>query len=637
MDWEHSQYGFPYSHGHPPTPSATPTSATGPTFDPSTFQTPKSAIHHFESLFPQDTSPLQDYPSSFDRTPQPNFYANPAAGPFDPSGHTKAYSNHERLNAQLASHTHHLSPHQGFPLPAVNGSRQLNSSPNPSPTSSAYLGALNAITPIRTVFTPEDSVMHSARSMQTPPPTSTSAAKRKKKQPTKSKPNECSTTGVKAPRGKKKATMQLQSDAVVGFSQPLQPPPFFSDPITSFDYPPSAPATAPVYPQHRLFWEPDTNVHATDFDLSAPDLPFPQNQSQVPNDARYWPATGHPGGSQADTQSAPIVHLNPTKQRRSSASKAIGAASKRRAVPASKRSSASTVTRPLSGFTDSRDGGVVNPNELYNIHSDPHNITSASNSAIMQAPTASKSRQPYKFQEDELRREKAHRESRKENQHRMKMIYEDSPPPQCVSNVRLQRPILKRSFTDAGCQAVSHVSLDKAQTKARQPSARDSLGISVSSHRLYPANSSPRATEGQSPPSGRTAVTFAIDSKGRARAETRLVDDPVLRHRSSPAKQTISTVDEEDSWDDSGSDSSSDIDFATTASRNGSFTFPQPPPQRPTFVRAGTASSSRLSFSSRPGVDDAEEEDNEDMREYWGNAQSALREVLEGRSKRRRR
>ncbi|CAF9907697.1 MAG: hypothetical protein ALECFALPRED_003761 [Alectoria fallacina] len=261
-----------FSHaGEPPTPTKTPTS---PNFFLNSFQTPKQGTRFYGPQSPW--SPAFHSAASPDlKTPTQLSFTAPTKSPTKIS-ECKRPSTGQDLETEIASHVHHLSPNPSLPLPPVEPSRQLTSSPNPSLTSEAKRRRLNtnesSVTPLKTGFDHSaGTAMNSAGSMQTPPPTSTSASRRKAQQAqvaklvkeSAEKGRRMSFPNVGKGEGAHGSTSQVEES-------PQQFPALQFSP-EGFGYQMSGPATAPVYPQHKLFWDPEPGGDTMNIDFPMDD------------------------------------------------------------------------------------------------------------------------------------------------------------------------------------------------------------------------------------------------------------------------------------------------------------------------------------------------------------------------------
>ena len=113
--------------------------------------------------------------------------------------------------------------------------------------------------------------MRSAGSMQTPPPTSTSASRRKTQEVQAAKLAKQSTASARrmstptVPKTIEPLASQIEESPLQLGSLQYSP--------DGFVFPTTGPATAPVYPQHKLFWDPDQSTDGMHIDFPTDD-PF---------------------------------------------------------------------------------------------------------------------------------------------------------------------------------------------------------------------------------------------------------------------------------------------------------------------------------------------------------------------------
>ena len=162
-------------------------------------------------------------------------------------------SNSEHTASELASHLHHLSPNPAFPLPPVEPSDQLTSSPDLYSSVRARFddSAKKKVTPRK----PRKRLEEAFSGQTATPPQSASKGSRR--------------LAPKIIPG----TMQndLQNSQCGIDESPTQHHNLLHFPTSTadlFGYPLSAPATAPVYSNTKPFWDPDTSMAGMDFDLS---------------------------------------------------------------------------------------------------------------------------------------------------------------------------------------------------------------------------------------------------------------------------------------------------------------------------------------------------------------------------------
>lgn len=163
-------------------------------------------------------------------------------------------SNAEHIASELASHVHHLSPNPSFPLPPVEPSDQLPSSPG---TYSSIGGrfddsAKKKVTPRK----PKKRLEEAFSGQTATPPQSASKGSRKL-----------------APKVIPETMQNDSQNSQYGIDEsPTQHHNLLQFPTSTadlFGYPMSAPATAPVFTNTKPFWDPDTSMTGLSLDFSA--------------------------------------------------------------------------------------------------------------------------------------------------------------------------------------------------------------------------------------------------------------------------------------------------------------------------------------------------------------------------------
>ena len=251
-----TSFGNP--NAQPPTPTQTPTSAQFPI---PTFQTPRNNNSSFEDRsgwtpqFAEEYSVFHSTPGRLTSSQHPSFVDVDVGTPL--IGQKPPLSSAGDINAEIATHVHHLSPNPNVPLAPVDPSNQLPSSPGPYSTSTTH-SRLDDSTKKKVTPRKLRKRLEEAFSGQTATPPAT-ASKGSRKLAPKLQTN----------------TMQNDSqDSHYGSSQtPTQHPNLMPFPSSSaeFFYPMSAPATAPVFTNTKPFWDPDTSMGGMDMDFTADD------------------------------------------------------------------------------------------------------------------------------------------------------------------------------------------------------------------------------------------------------------------------------------------------------------------------------------------------------------------------------
>ncbi|KAL8828490.1 MAG: hypothetical protein Q9170_006580 [Blastenia crenularia] len=559
MSFEQATYSFSYPSGLPPTPTKTPTSAS---FVQS-FETPKQESSFYDPRVTWNTADPWAESPDFLKTPKYYTFSTPVKSPTRSSGNKRPFSS-QNIEEQIASHVHHLSPNPDQSLPPVEPSRRLSSSPNPSSTTKrpCHRASEAELTPLKTSLEEQaTSSMRSAGSMQTPPPTSTSASRRKIQQAQAAKlTRQPGTTGrrMSSPgfvRGDNAEPTLPLVEASPGFPS-LQ----FSPEV--FSFPHSGPATAPVFPQQKLFWDPEQSHDAMSIDFSANDgfalgigidkSLDPFVSSLDPNTPSRLPLASFHAleGSQDDLAIFPVSAKMPAKK-----------------------------------FSKSRlTASVVNPSMLFSSPSHPSEL---SNIPSSQADIDS-TLQPYAHQIQDAEREIELLGPRKSK--RRKGTEVDSPAvKEALATLRdddTDRPSSKRSITDSVLQSFDdrHVRAALKERKAIETQRRLSMTRPQRDRRLSPYKSA------QSP-QRRTTLTLTIDSTGRAKTETKVVTS-----EAGPSSESRMDLDSASEQDDSTTSSSEDMDIAT--SQRQSFGFAKKKSKRGKLTRFALDSKSHSQKSS---------------------------------------
>lgn len=377
--------------------------------------------------------------------------------------------------------------------------------------------------------------MRSAGSMQTPPPTSTSVSRRKIQQAQAAKlAKQPAATGrrMSSPgigSGDTAETTVPHVDTSPGFPS-LQ----FSPEV--FNFPNPGPATAPVFPQQKLFWDPEQNQDAMNLDFSGND--------------------GFALGIGIDKNLDPFVSgpdpNTPSRPPSSSFQALEGSQDDLAVFPVSAKV-------PAKKFSKSRlAASVVNPSMLF---SSPGHSSELSNIPSSQVDIDS-TLQPYAHQIQDAEREIEILGSRKSK--RRKGTEVDSPAvKEALATLRdedTDRPPVRRSITDSVLQSFddTHVKAALRERKAMERQRQISASRHQRNRRLSPYKSA------QSPQK-RTTLTLTIDSSGRAKTETK-----VVKPDAGPSCDSIMDLDSA-SEEDESSTTSDDMDIATSQRQSFGF------------------------------------------------------------------
>ncbi|KAG0652177.1 hypothetical protein D0Z07_1327 [Hyphodiscus hymeniophilus] len=610
MSWDQA-YSFGNPNAQPPTPTQTPTSAQFPS---PTFQTPRNNPSSFEDRSGWTPTFAEEY-SVFNSTPgrltsnQHHFVEASTPRLRNISPLDTRPSNVEHIASELASHVHHLSPNPAFPLPPVEQSDQLPSSPDPYSSVRGRLddSAKKRVTPRK----PKKRLEEAFSGQTATPPQSASKGSRRL-----------------AP---KVTTGTMQNDyqnSQYGIDESpthhhniLQ---FSTSATDLFGYPMSAPASAPVFTNTKPFWDPDASM-AMDLDFGADTASMPTAGSHRVSNSFDW---GRSNQIFQDTVNMPSNHPTPQthptqpvgKRQRPLAPKLSAPATPE--IPTTQASFDFYNTNPTwqEPFSATSIGGV-DPVLLFS-----RNITATMPSEFedvvlpgTRPSTSHAIREPYqhqtreaKEQHDALRRVRSSRES--SSSRRFERGTVSSPVKGSA------RPGLQRSASD---------SRGRRPERMMQRTGRTSPVKRLQAPNLTPISEAPL-------PKARTEVRLMVDKKGRARTETILVDET----KSAGPTRSI------EGYGSSQSESSTDEDDIIIPSRNTSFAGP-PQTKGPKLGRFETsnrdlrrhstsASNSYSETSSQQSLMDGVESEAETVMEEddgSGDATRALRKVMENRKK----
>ncbi|OCL12538.1 hypothetical protein AOQ84DRAFT_150782 [Glonium stellatum] len=519
MNLDQHIYGF--TDWHLPSPSSTPKSAT---FPEAFSQTPKSET--FQSHFLDAFS-----------TPRVNGHRTPAQTPLFLGSTTlerpsSSYSHKGHNPEDPEFHVNHFTPNGHLPLPPVEPSRRLSSSPDPLAVKAIARGALQrAFSASRAIG---NKTMDTSQ-MQTPPPTRDSSSRRKNQ----TLGAELTTPSTTMPR-------RVSTPATAGHAQggdfygqtPLQFPGLqFSPDVIQF--PNTGPMSAPAFPQSRLFWDQNNDGNRMDVDVPVTSDAFGSTPHKL-DIPLGWQSFGSPS-NQLNLQA--YQDLN-------------GISTLNQAAPFL-TDSMNVEDRPVrsrpSSFISTTSG--VDPSLLFSFSNPTNPLASTSfSSQLPDAGVSHEGKQPYEHQVRESYRERELARQAK-SQHSRTNTSSSSG-----SGQGLSRPTLQRSNTDSGFRRGKASSVDSR-----------SSGSSAGHH--IPRRSSPLKRQSQGSLTSIPEVTRArprtrlvIDETGRARTETDPVDDENYVRKDLRSQYP-------GLWNEDDSDS--DLD-QPALSRNTSFSIPQP-------------------------------------------------------------
>ena len=563
--------------GEPPTPTKTPTSAT---FLHTSFDTPKQESSFYDPRVTWNTADPCATSPDFLKSPLYVAFATPTRSPALGESDRKRRFSGPDIEDEIASHVHHLSPNPTLRFPPVESSRQLSSSPSPSLSSSSTKRSGHPASTLASTLPlgPDEDIeptMRSAGSMQTPPPTSTSASRRKSQHAQAAKLAKQSTASARrmstpiAPKTKAAEVMSGQTD-----ESPLQLGGLQFSP-DGLGFPLSGSATAPIYPQQKLFWDPNQNADGMNLDFSAED-PFTLSFGLGAHKGLDpFVSLGEQTTESPPPPAASFDGFDPRSSHVADVAMSIDLDSAHQAgfLPSS-----GLMTR---GTSSTRfPGKGVNPSLLFG------------SPGRFPAPTASApvhhndTLQPYAHQIGDARMENELGANRKAKKRRKPA--EDSP----AVTAALQT---LRDDNDRHSDA-SESATDRATVHSRKPRSKNSR-VSVRSSEIF--KKSARASHGgvhrpgmARPPKRRPVVTLTIDSHGRAKTETKTVCDH--DGSSSDARMELDATSDDSETTSSGS-------TVMIPSRPQSFGLPKHTNRNPKLARFSTDSkthSQRSSYAS---------------------------------------
>ena len=295
-----------FDYGKPPTPIGTPSSTTFGHFN---FQTPKPESSFDDPRITWDTAnPYATSPSFSEFAPGSPF-ATPRPGSFLDGN--KAALIGKDIEAQIAAHVQNLSPNPSL------GTCEVEKTGHSPTALSAQIGERTAMNnnttcnsaPLGLALDTGESLQSSGSSLQTPPPSSTSASKRKGIQAQERNPKGQSASGT---RRKSVPSRVSRDDEVASFYQDatlVQPSNLQTSEVSDFSIP--GPATAPAYPQYKVFWDP-SQIGAIDMDFQ---VDFDNtNFESTPRQALESFVSSHVGSflDEPVTLSSAELHSHPT-------------------------------------------------------------------------------------------------------------------------------------------------------------------------------------------------------------------------------------------------------------------------------------------------------------------------------------
>lgn len=495
----------------------------------------------------------------FLKTPKCLTYETPTKSPALSQAEKQPLSA-RNLEAQIASHVYHLSPNPNLPLPPVEPARQLSSSPIP-PSPCAKRVRHRTSEPTLKLDTSLDqgigAAMRSAGSMQTPPPTTTSASRRKAQQAQVAK-----LVKESAAKGKRLSSPNFSKQDNVGTStsQAETSPNLFPglqfSPEVFADFSITGPATAPVYPQHKLFWDPDENTADMNIDFSTDDAfgfgmgiqktldPF---VSTFDHTAGPHASNNGLGTSTVDVMGLPL-------------STTMTSAHETSFISTSGRTGTMTTL-----------ANAVNPSLLF---SSPGQSSKQSDLPQLQV-SKGENLQPYAHQIRDAELEKKMESTRRPKRRRGPEA--DSPAVKAALKA-LRDGKSESSGSEQIIRDDIDLPMDNRARKTRFLSGPPESHLHRRSSPTKPRSKSQTQRHSSArQPRRRSALTFTIDANGRAKTETKFVDEdgePVSEHQM-----------DIDSTSEDNESASDEDDAGMTISQAQSFNFPTQKPKQPRLGR----------------------------------------------------
>lgn len=554
-----SQFSFSYPGGEPPTPTKTPTS---PNFFLNSFQTPKQDSRSHGPYSPW--SPV--FPSATNaefKTPTRLSFTTPTQTPID------RHSTGLDLETEIASHVHHLSPNPNLPLPPVEQAKQLSSSPNlclTSKSGASHFDSAEPKAPKPTLDTSVGASINSAGSMQTPPPTSTSMSRREVQQAQVAKLIKYSTE-----KAKRMALFTSGKNEHLGVSnsQVGESPQQFSALEFSpegFGFPMSGAATAPVYPQHKLFWDPEQGSDTLNMDFAMDDsfAAFGMQKNLDP----FTSAEDLGSGVQFPT-SPDFNLLNPSNDNLA-------------AFPSTFPESPSRTATSMTMARNPSRGHAVNPSLLF---SSPSRADEVSNTPHTAQAIQDDILKPYSIQlrdaQLEMEMENARRPKRKRGPESG-----DSPAVKAAIETLREDGVDRAQAKDDLLTVGQELNTKRSKSRNSFGSANDDrTGAPLPLHKQR-SRTNLMSASNNSQAYKRTSITLTIDASGRAKTQTKIMDEA-----RPPSRMD---VDSDDNSDTSSSSSSTGM----VMSQPQSFAYPQSNQKQPSLGRFTSDSKSHSQKSS---------------------------------------
>ncbi|KAF2086342.1 hypothetical protein K490DRAFT_57974 [Saccharata proteae CBS 121410] len=235
-----------------PSPSSTPKSAN---FPEPTLQTPRN--DSFSTHFTDAWS-----------TPRANAHQTPTQTPLCRRNSTcerplSSYSQRNLNPDDPSFHVNHFSPHPNLPLPPVDPSCRLSSSPGPGPTSAGLKSNVSLYAPLPTSTALADSIMNISQ-MQTPPPTRDASSQRRGQRTAAMDFNTPSTIFSRRDSAPGAFTYNTADDSFMETPGQMFPTLQLTPDLGNFTN--TGPMTAPI--EARILWDQNGSSSAMDYQMT---------------------------------------------------------------------------------------------------------------------------------------------------------------------------------------------------------------------------------------------------------------------------------------------------------------------------------------------------------------------------------
>lgn len=628
------------------------------------FETPETNSGSFESAsgwtfrFAEEFSVFNATPGNLSASQGP-FVDFSICTPFQQatSGHKRQLSA-GTVATEIVFHVHHhLTPNPSLPLPPVDPSRRLPSSPGPLAP-----GFGHDITGDTARGGQEPSAKRVRLGGSLPEPTQTQTRTQ----------TQAATPPPSQRKGERRLAPKVPTDTM-HHDQNYRPefhagtPPqqqqhnhttsLVTSPTDMFGFPLSVPASAAIFADSQVFWDPDPSMGSMDFDFAASGAMFqsPNHHAAVAMESLDWPRSNDMFQQESGVAPPSNQATKPPHRRERVLAPKPPTQSQANDSQDSGMLGPAYTTSAGAPFGMSSQRGGVDPGMLFS-RPPSSRMEPATLDSLGPAASAPPLPQPAPLQSPaRLPRALRRSASTKETVPSRRLDVAAGPSAKSTS-----RPVLSRSFSEnRGRKKLSRASALPPLAPAAQPGApqngRAVSQVSRSSGRLSPSKRHHRLCSLTSIPEDhgpktRTSVKFTIDSRGRARAET----TTVLVDNSEETTPRAIRYSKDVGYGEgnaglSDDESSSDDEPIVIPSRNTSFALPDPlqptsshlfpPSQRVREVSTSSlgiynneAAQGALGDEDEVGSE-AETVMNEPRRKY-GDAASELRKVVEDRQKR---